>query len=154
MQTNLSTFEGLAHRSQLIKERQQVKWINDSKGTNVGATLAAIQGIGSMLTEDHKIVWIAGGVGKGADFSPLSQPVAEHVKCAILLGEDKHKIASVLPPAVPSFFVDSLEEAVVMADKYAQPNDSVLFSPACASFDMFDNYVHRGECFGQLVQEL
>lgn len=154
MQTNLSTFEGLAHRSQLIKERQQVKWINDSKGTNVGATLAAIQGIGSMLTADHKIVWIAGGVGKGADFSPLSQPVAEHVKCAILLGEDKHKIASVLPPAVPFFFVDSLKEAVVMADKYAQPHDSVLFSPACASFDMFDNYVHRGECFGQLVQEL
>lgn len=146
----LENFDGLAHRSELVGVWQDVIWINDSKGTNVGATAAALNGC---LRENNGIL-IAGGVGKGADFSPLKQAVAGRVKDAILFGEDAAIIAECLKETTTVHRVDDLSSAVNLAKSLASHGDTVLLSPACASFDMFDNYEHRGDCFKALVVEV
>jgi UDP-N-acetylmuramoylalanine--D-glutamate ligase len=148
----LINFTGLAHRCQLVRERQQVTWYNDSKGTNVGATLAAIDGLGPEIA--GKLVLIAGGVGKNADFSPLVPAMAKYVRTVILIGEAAEVLAEVLNDRVDIRFADSMDEAVQLADAVALPGDSVLLSPACASFDMFNNFEHRGNVFSEIVKGL
>jgi len=143
-------FTGLAHRCCWIGRKQNADWFNDSKGTNVGATLAAIQG----LERPKQIILIAGGQGKGADFSPLRETVLAHCRACILIGEDAQLIAQALTETVPLYFETSMEMAVHRAAQLAGSGDAVLLSPACASFDMFQNYEHRGEVFTKLVQGL
>lgn len=144
-------FRGLEHRCQLIKEHQDVLWINDSKGTNVGATLAALEGIGQAI--DGNIILIAGGQGKGQDFSHLVAPIRKYVSHVYLLGEDKAQIADLLP-AESYTLVQSIQEAVQSAHQVAQAGDAVLLSPASASLDMFASYQERGNAFVQAVQEV
>lgn len=148
----LVKFKGLDHRCQLVCERNEVSWYNDSKGTNVGATLAAIDGLGPEIP--GKLVLIAGGVGKNADFAPLVPAIAAYVRTVILIGEAAPVLADVLNGRVNICFANSMDEAVSIADKVAQPGDSVLLSPACASFDMFNNFEHRGKVFTEVVQGL
>lgn len=140
-------FDGLQDRCEQVADRDGVIWINDSKGTNVGATLAAIEGF-----SEPKIM-IMGGQSKGADLSPLSDAIGEDVREVILLGEDAEKIADVLGDEVKISRQESLEQAVLRAQKIAKPGDVVLMSPACASFDMFESYAARGEAFRQLVKQ-
>lgn len=148
----LSTFKGLPHRCQLVRERQGVKWFNDSKGTNVGATLAAIQGLGPET--QGKLVLIAGGVGKNADFQPLVSALSLYARAVILIGEAARVIAETIDEKVPIVFAKTMEDAVGQAARAAQPKDNVLLSPACASFDMFNNFEHRGQVFTELVNQL
>ncbi len=140
-------YGGLPHRCEIVAEVNGVKWINDSKGTNVGATIAAINGF------QEELILIAGGKGKGADFSQLAQVIKTRVKHTILFGEDAEIIFASFDESMPSTRVDLLEQAVAYARELAQPGSVVLFSPACASFDMFDNYQHRGNVYKQLVWE-
>jgi UDP-N-acetylmuramoylalanine--D-glutamate ligase len=144
----LKEFPGLEHRTQWVAEISGVNWFNDSKGTNVGATLAAIEGL------PGKHVLIAGGQGKGADFSPLQEIAAQRLRAVVLLGEDAEKIALALNGVVPVEFATDMEQAVRLADGLAQQGDNVLLSPACASFDMFNGFAHRGEVFMKAVREL
>jgi UDP-N-acetylmuramoylalanine--D-glutamate ligase len=148
----LIEFTGLEHRCQLVRERNKVTWYNDSKGTNVGATLAAIDGLGPEIS--GRLVLIAGGVGKNADFSPLVPAISKYVRTVILIGEASTVLAEVLNDRVDIRFADSMDEAIVLADEVALPGDSVLLSPACASFDMFNNFEHRGNVFSEIVQGL
>ena len=148
----LQEFPGLPHRCQWVRTLDQVEWINDSKGTNVGATESAIAGIGGSML--GKIVLIAGGIGKGADFSSLRQSVSEHVRALVLMGKDADKISQDLSGAAPIVKANSIEEAVNQAKLHAEPGDVVLLSPACASFDMFHDFNHRGEVFAHLVAQL
>ncbi|MBA2648228.1 MAG: UDP-N-acetylmuramoyl-L-alanine--D-glutamate ligase [Legionella sp.] len=148
----LKTFPGLAHRCQWVRTLDGVDWMNDSKGTNVGATISAINGIGSALT--GKIVLIAGGQGKGANFSELTQVVSDFVRALVLIGEDTNAIESALGSVVPTLRACSLEEAIAVARTKAQPADVVLLSPACASMDMFCDFNHRGEVFMAYVNGL
>jgi UDP-N-acetylmuramoylalanine--D-glutamate ligase len=144
----LRSFPGLEHRCQWIAEHANVKWFNDSKGTNVGATCAAIKG----LAADENIVLIAGGDGKGADFSELEDVAEGRLKAAIVLGKDGPEIGEVLLNVVPVHSVDSLEMAVETAVRIARAGDIVLLSPACASLDMFENYQARGDAFVAAVK--
>mgnify|MGYP001588047408 FL=1 len=146
----LRTFAGLEHRCQRVALIDGVQYINDSKATNVGATQAAIEGLG----RDHNLWLLAGGVGKGADFSALRQPVQSHCRGVILFGEAAPELAERLAGNVPIMQVQSLAEAVETAAARAQRGDTVLLSPACASFDMFTSYVARGEAFCRLVEAL
>jgi UDP-N-acetylmuramoylalanine--D-glutamate ligase len=148
----LQTFPGLPHRCQWVGEQGGVSWYNDSKGTNVGASLAAISGLGESIR--GKLILIAGGVGKGADFSELKAPVTEHVRTLILLGEDASILEKAMDSSVPIVYAQDMQEAVHIAKGQAVPGDAVLLSPACASFDMFNNYAHRGEVFMQATLEL
>ena len=152
MLRTLKRFKGLPHRCQLVRERKGVLWYNDSKGTNVGAALAAIEGLGNVI--DGKLILIAGGVGKNADFSPLVIPIEKYVKSVVLIGEAAPILATVIGDRVDVSFAKSMEEAVAVADTIATPGDSVLLSPACASLDMFNNFEHRGQVFTQIVKEL
>jgi UDP-N-acetylmuramoylalanine--D-glutamate ligase len=152
MVETLIEFKGLEHRCQLISERNGVRWYNDSKGTNVGATLAAIDGLGPEI--QGKLIIIAGGVGKNADFSPLVPAISRYVKKVILIGEAAPILANVLNDCVDITFAVSMQEAVTIADKAALSGDSVLLSPACASFDMFNNFEHRGKIFTEVVKGL
>lgn len=140
-------FEGLIDRCEQVAEHEGVIWINDSKGTNVGATLAAIEGF------PQPKIMIMGGQSKGADLSPLAE-VMDSVREVILIGEDAQKLEGALDKAVKTKRVESLEQAVQIASNIVKPGEIVLFSPACASFDMFDDYAARGEAFRQLVQQL
>jgi len=148
----LKEFEGLPHRCQFVATRNGVTWYNDSKGTNVGATRAAIDGLGSDIT--GQLILIAGGLGKDADFSSLKEPIEKFVKSVILIGKDAKKIEQVLKKCCKITHAASLEEAVKIASHEAMPGDAVLLSPACASFDMFNNFEHRGEVFIKAVYEL
>lgn len=145
----LREFRGLPHRLQSIGLLNGVEWFNDSKGTNVGATVAAVRSLG----RERRLVLILGGQGKGQDFALLAAPVALHARAVVLLGEDAPLIRPALSE-VPLFDTADLSQAVAQASAQAQPGDAVLFSPACASFDMFRSYEHRGELFVQQVQEL
>jgi UDP-N-acetylmuramoylalanine--D-glutamate ligase len=140
----LKTFRGLPHRLQLVATRRGVDWYDDSKGTNVGATVAALRGLG------RKCVLILGGEGKGQDFSPLAPAVAEHAARVLLIGRDAPLIGKV----VPGERCASLEKAVQRAAELAKAGEAVLLSPACASFDMFRDYRHRGEVFAAAVRGL
>ncbi|SBS30084.1 UDP-N-acetylmuramoylalanine--D-glutamate ligase [Marinomonas spartinae] len=148
----LRTFRGLTHRCENVRVHQGVTYINDSKGTNVGATLAALQGLGQ--ASQKNILLIAGGEGKGADFSPLARPVAEFVRKTYLFGKDAHIIANALPDTSEYAFFNTLDEIIEMVQQEAQEGDIVLLSPACASLDMYKNYEVRGEHFARLVTAL
>jgi len=149
---SLRAFTGLAHRCQWLRERKGVSYYDDSKATNVGAALAAIEGLGADIA--GKLVLIAGGDGKGADFSPLRAPVAAHCRAVVLLGRDAELVAQAIGDAVPLIRVKTLEEAVQRSAEVAQDGDAVLLSPACASLDMFKNYEERGRLFAQAVEAL
>jgi UDP-N-acetylmuramoylalanine--D-glutamate ligase len=140
----LRTFRGLPHRLERVATRRGVDWYDDSKGTNVGATVAALRGL------DRRTVLILGGDGKGQDFSPLREPVREFASHVLLIGRDAPLIAK----AVPGERCASLEQAVARAAELAKPGEAVLLSPACASFDMFRDYRHRGEVFAAAVKRL
>jgi UDP-N-acetylmuramoylalanine--D-glutamate ligase len=140
----LRTFRGLPHRLELVASIGGVDWYDDSKGTNVGATLAALRGLG------RPAVLILGGEGKGQDFTPLAEPVRRLARQVLLIGRD----APLIEKAVPGVRCASLEEAVEKAARVARPGDAVLLSPACASFDMFRDYRHRGEAFAAAVRRL
>ncbi len=141
----VQVFQGLPHRCQWVAQYQGVDWFNDSKGTNVGATVAAIQG----LERAGKIILIAGGEGKGADFRPLAMVAEQHLKACVLIGRDARLIKKVLKECstVPVYLADSMKAAITVARQLAEANDAVLLSPACASFDMFRDYAHRGQVF-------
>jgi UDP-N-acetylmuramoylalanine--D-glutamate ligase len=144
----LSEFQGLPHRTQWVAERDGIVWYNDSKATNIGATLAAVQGF------EGPLVLIAGGQGKGADFAELAAGLDQRVRAVVLIGEAAGEIYQALGERIPARVAGSMHEAVGLAAQLAQAGDLVLLSPACSSFDMFDNYEHRGQVFMQAVQEL
>ena len=144
----LKVFPGLDHRSQWVAEINGVNWINDSKATNPGATLAAIQGI------DEPIILLAGGQSKGANMAPLCTALSTRVKCMLLYGQDADLIESALQGCTRIERVDNLAAAVARAHQLAQPGDLVLLSPACASFDQFKGFADRGEQFAQMVRAL
>ncbi|GAC1031997.1 UDP-N-acetylmuramoyl-L-alanine--D-glutamate ligase [Pseudomonas sp. No.21] len=152
MLETLKTFTGLAHRCQWVREREGVAYYDDSKATNVGAALAAIEGLGADI--DGKLVLIAGGDGKGADFSGMREPVASFCRAVVLLGRDAELIAQALGDAVPLVRVRTLDEAVSRAAELAVRGDAVLLSPACASLDMFKNFEERGRLFALAVEGL
>ncbi len=142
----LRRFGGLPHRMQRAGEIDGVVWINDSKGTNVGATEAAISGL------EGPVVLLAGGVGKGADFSSLRPAVEAKVRMAILFGSDRRLLAEALAPATRVVEVEDLETAMVVARRNAKPDETVLLSPACASLDQFEDYQARGNLFESVVR--
>ncbi|MBI3171223.1 MAG: UDP-N-acetylmuramoyl-L-alanine--D-glutamate ligase, partial [Hydrocarboniphaga effusa] len=143
----LREFTGLRHRCEWVAESDGVTWFNDSKGTNVGATLAAISGM------PGPIVWLGGGQGKGQDFAPLRKPLLQKGSAAILFGQDAVLIERALNGALPLFREADLAAAVKRAKKVARPGDQVLLSPACASLDQFKNYEERGEKFCSHVRD-
>ncbi|MCC2616450.1 UDP-N-acetylmuramoyl-L-alanine--D-glutamate ligase [Aestuariibacter halophilus] len=145
----LTQFEGLPHRFQTVSIKGGVCWINDSKATNVGATLAAIEGV--LLSAGQQLIVIAGGVGKGADFSPLQDVFQQRVGHLITLGQDGPTLAALKPGSQQ---VASMAEAVSLAKTLARSGDVVLLAPACASLDMFANYQARGDAFAQAIEEL
>jgi len=147
----LSSFTGLEHRCQIVPSHDGILWVNDSKATNVGATLAAIEGLAQTKLPKQNIILIAGGEGKGADFSVLKSAFNHHVEHLITLGKDGDKLASF---AKKSTRVISLEKAVCTASDLANEGDIVILSPACASLDMFKNFIERGNAFMQAVHDL
>lgn len=145
----LREYRGEAHRVELIATLDDVDYVDDSKGTNVGATVAALDGLA------QRIVLIAGGDGKGQDFTPLAAPVARWCRAVLLIGRDAPAIRDALAETgVPLADHATLEEAVRAAGSLAEPGDAVLLSPACASFDMFKSYAHRAEVFRRAVDDL
>lgn len=145
-------FTGLPHRCRVVAEKHGVTYIDDSKATNVGATLAALDGLAA--DGARRLVLIAGGEGKGADFSPLADPVRRHVKAVVLLGRDAPLLAQALDGAAPVERVSDMPAAVQAAARAAVAGDVVLLSPACASLDMFRNYAARGDAFAAAVEAL
>lgn len=152
MITVLREFGGLPHRCQLIRSLRGVDYYNDSKGTNVGATVAAIQGIARRVRGE--LVLIAGGVGKDADFSPLLPVLDRYVKRVILIGKDADRLAALIGNRVDLMRASSMEEAVSEASETAREGDAVVLSPACASYDMFKDFAHRGRVFAAAVEAL
>ncbi len=150
----LIDFKGLPHRVEWVASIDDVDYYDDSKGTNVGATCAAIAGM-TKQGKPQKVVLIAGGDGKGQDFSPLLPAIQQNARAVVLIGRDAPLIEAVLLPSnVPMYRAVDLPEAVNIAKKIALSGDAVLLSPACASFDMFKNYVHRAEVFVEAVKRL
>lgn len=144
----LRSFEGLPHRSQWVAEIDGVRYIDDSKGTNVGATMAAVAGMPGSL------VLIAGGQGKGQDFSPLASALRGKVRHVVLIGQDANLLAAVLKDVASIEFATSMQEAVQRASNAAKSGETVLLSPACASLDMFRDYADRGDRFADEVRRL
>lgn len=143
----LSAFAGLPHRCEFVARKNGVNWLNDSKGTNVGSTLAALNGL------DGPIVWLGGGQGKDQDFKPLRTPLSRKGRAALLFGQDARTIEQALVGAVSIYRDENLLGAMHSAKRLARPGDTVLLSPACASLDQFKNYAERGEQFSQWVRE-
>jgi len=152
MLDGLKMFPGLEHRCQWVANKKGVEFFNDSKGTNVGATEAALNGLGPDL--DGKIVLMLGGDGKGAEFEFLTESVRQHVKSIVAYGRDKNLVVDALGSLVETVTADTFEDAFSFAQSFASAGDAVLLSPACASFDMFKSFEHRGECFVELVNKL
>ncbi|OON64294.1 UDP-N-acetylmuramoyl-L-alanine--D-glutamate ligase [Massilia sp. KIM] len=152
----LREYAGEPHRVELVASIEGVDYYDDSKGTNVGATVAALEGLGKAFAgEDQQIVLIAGGDGKGQDFAPLAMPASRHVRAVLLIGRDAPSVrAAIEPTGVPCFDLPGLPEAVRRAAGLAKPGDAVLLSPACASLDMFTNYAHRAQVFVDAVREI
>jgi len=144
----LRRYPGLPHRLELVAEVGGVRYVNDSKGTNVGAVVKSLAGY------DDGVILIAGGKDKGGDFAPLRPLVATRVKTLLLLGQARDAIRDQLADACPMEEAPTLEAAVARAAEIAAPGDTVLLSPACASFDMFRDFEHRGEVFRQAVRDL
>jgi UDP-N-acetylmuramoylalanine--D-glutamate ligase len=152
----LREYQGEPHRVELVTSIDGVEYYDDSKGTNVGATVAALEGLGKSFGEsDRQILLIAGGDGKGQDFSPLAAPISRYVRAALLIGRDAPAVrAAIEPSGVPCFDLDDLPQAVRRASGLARSSDVVLLSPACASLDMFTNYAHRAQVFVDAVREI
>jgi UDP-N-acetylmuramoylalanine--D-glutamate ligase len=147
----LREYRGEPHRVEPVTVVQEVEYFDDSKGTNVGATVAALHGLGV----ERRLVLILGGDGKGQDFSPLVQPVQRFVRAVVLIGRDAALLRDTLQDTgVPLHDANSLQEAVMQCHALAHAGDAVLLSPACASMDMFTNYAHRAQVFVQAVQAL
>jgi UDP-N-acetylmuramoylalanine--D-glutamate ligase len=145
----LRAFKGLPHRLERVAAFNGVTWYDDSKGTNVGSTVAALDGM------TVPVVLIAGGIGKEQDFAPLAAPVARRARAVVLIGRDARLIESAIANTkVPVMHADSMEAAVHAAQRLAHSGDAVVLSPACASFDMFKNYSHRGDVFAACVRAL
>jgi UDP-N-acetylmuramoylalanine--D-glutamate ligase len=145
----LRQFRGLPHRSEHIADVNGVAFYDDSKGTNVGATVAALTGM------PRPVVLIAGGDGKGQNFGPLAEPVRAHARAVVLIGRDAERLAAALADTgVPLIRAADMEQCVLRASEAAKEGDAVLLSPACASYDMFRSYVHRAEVFVQAVKKL
>jgi UDP-N-acetylmuramoylalanine--D-glutamate ligase len=144
----MQTFEGLAHRLEFVCEFDGVRYFNDSKGTNVGAVIRSLEAFSG------PVVLIAGGKDKGGDYSPLRTPLRERAKHLILIGEARARMNRELSGATPVTLADSLQAAVEKAHSVARPGDTVLLSPACSSYDMFRDYVERGDTFKTLVRRL
>ncbi len=147
----LSSFTGLSHRCQLVAKSDEVMWYNDSKATNVAAAVAALNSLGD--THPKGVIWIAGGQGKGADFSPLIDPVSKHVKVALLIGEDRQQIASQIESYTEVKLVETMAEAIDQAYQLVDSGEVVLLSPACASFDMYSGFSQRGDSFCDEVRK-
>ena len=143
----LREFRGLPHRCEFVAAAHGITWLNDSKGTNVGSTLAALHGL------DAPIVWLGGGQGKGQDFRPLAQPLAQKGRAALLFGQDAQAIEDAILGALPVYREIDMDAAMTRAKSLAQAGDRVLLSPACASLDQFRNYAERGERFCAWVRE-
>lgn len=144
----LTTFPGLPHRLEIVRTHGGVEWINDSKATNVDSTTVALQALAG------PVIWIAGGLGKGAPYAPLRPLLAGRVKALLTIGDDAPKIEAELGDVVPVTRCETLERAVACARELAASGDQVLLSPACASFDQFRSYDHRGGVFRALVEAL
>jgi UDP-N-acetylmuramoylalanine--D-glutamate ligase len=145
----LREFSGLAHRAQHVASCNGVDFINDSKGTNVGASIAAIEGL---CGDGRKVVLIAGGEDKNSDFKPLIDVLTRHGRALVLIGNAADKIAAVAGTRINVVRAGPMDDAVRKSAQLAQPGDVVLLSPACASFDMFKNYQHRGDVFSDCVR--
>lgn len=146
----LQAFDGLPHRCRLVAEHEGVAWFDDSKGTNIGATIAAVEG----LLVNRRGVLIAGGQGKGADFRELRPALEGRVHTVVLLGQDAPLLEAALSDIARCERVADLVQAVQVASQAARPGEAVLLSPACASLDMFENYAHRGRAFAAAVREV
>jgi UDP-N-acetylmuramoylalanine--D-glutamate ligase len=144
----LCEFPGLPHRMQFVRRVAAVNYVNDSKATNVAAAIASIRSVDGML------VLIAGGVGKGADFSDLAEPLENKLRAAVLIGRDAEAIEAALDTIMPTYFARDMVDAVQQAAAFAEAGDTVLLAPACASFDQFDNYGARGDAFCRAVEVL
>jgi UDP-N-acetylmuramoylalanine--D-glutamate ligase len=152
----LREYKGEPHRVELVTSIDNVEYYDDSKGTNMGATVAALEGLGKTFGEtDRQILLIAGGDGKGQDFGPLAGPCSRYVRAVLLIGRDGPAIRAALEPSgVPCFDLPGLPEAVRRASGLAKSGDVVLLSPACASLDMFTNYAHRAQVFVDAVRDI
>jgi UDP-N-acetylmuramoylalanine--D-glutamate ligase len=147
----LREYRGEPHRLESVGVLDGVEYFDDSKGTNVGATLAAIVGLGV----ERRLVLILGGDGKGQDFSPLAAPVRQYAQAVVLIGRDAPLLREVLAPTgVPLFDAPDMPQAVQLAAAQARPGQAVVMSPACASLDMFKNYAHRAQVFRDAVAAL
>ncbi|MEW6776637.1 MAG: UDP-N-acetylmuramoyl-L-alanine--D-glutamate ligase, partial [Bdellovibrionota bacterium] len=144
----IAEFQGLPHRCQFVAEVKGVRYYDDSKGTNVGAVVECLRGF------EGPLILVAGGIGKGGSYAPLADAARGRVRHAILLGEDRKAIGKALSPVCAVEEVASMEEAVRRAYAIARSGESVLLSPACASFDMFRDYADRGDKFQQAVRSL
>jgi len=144
----LNEFPGLPHRMQFVARKGSVDYINDSKATNVAAAVASIDSV------DGMIVLLAGGEGKGGDFSDLAAALETKLRAAVLIGTDANKISDAIDTVMPVYFAADMDDAVQQAAAYADSDDTVLLAPACASFDQFDNYGARGDAFGTAVEAL
>jgi UDP-N-acetylmuramoylalanine--D-glutamate ligase len=151
----LREYSGEPHRVELIANGGDVDYYDDSKGTNVGATVAALVGLGSQQGGASRLVLIAGGDGKGQDFSPLADPIAKYARMVLLIGKDASAIrAAIETTGVEMTDCATLEAAVQRAAELAHAGDAILLSPACASLDMFRNYAHRAQVFVDAVREI
>jgi len=144
----LSEFPGLAHRMQFVARKGAVNYINDSKATNVAAAVASINSI------NGSVVLIAGGDGKGGDFTDLATSLEGKLRAAVLIGKDAEKIASAIDTVLPVYFAQDMDDAVGQAAAYAESDDTVLLAPACASLDQYKNYGARGDAFCSAVEAL
>ncbi len=144
----LVEFPGLPHRMQLVARKGSVDYVDDSKATNVGAAIASIESVTGM------VVWLAGGVGKGSDYAELARTVEPKLRAAVLFGADAQAIAAALDTLSPVYFAADMDDAVRQARAYAEPGDTVLLAPACASFDQYENYAARGDAFRAAVEGL
>ncbi|WP_298142239.1 UDP-N-acetylmuramoyl-L-alanine--D-glutamate ligase [uncultured Acinetobacter sp.] len=155
MLKTLKTFKGLEHRCEFVKELHAVRYYNDSKGTNIGATLAALDGLGAAIqAKGGKVAIILGGQGKGQDFTALREALTQYAKVAVLIGEDQTMIENAIQGTTTLLHAQTLEQAVQLCQQHTQANDVVLLSPACASFDMFKGYSQRGQQFVACVDAL
>lgn len=156
----LRSFSGLEHRCQTVVVKQNIRWINDSKGTNVGASLAALLGLGSTLkspSDSHpngKIILLLGGQGKGQAFDDLIAPVKAYCRAVITMGENANQLYDLLKKHITVLQAMGMQDAVELARQNAQERDIVLLSPACASLDQYQNFEHRGKCFIEAVSKL
>ena len=151
----LKSFKGLEHRCEFVKDVEGVRYYNDSKGTNIGATLAALDGLGAAIeVQGGKVAIILGGQGKGQDFTALRDSLQKYAKVAVLIGEDRATIEKAIEGTTTLLHAETLQEAVELSQQNTQAQDVVLLSPACASFDMFTGYPQRGHRFVEYVNAL